>query len=408
MKTRSLIFLSIFLFFAGLIFIPGIVSAHSGGTDAYGCHTCRTNCPSYGLSYGEYHCHQSKGLPQPEYPIRSHDGWTEPWPDYLSPNYGSDYSYPSRPSCPLFSTYSSLTGSCECNYGYVSDGYGGCEDGDYACHREFGYNSSYDSSTGKCGCDYGYIFNSYDQCVSKDSYCRDLLGWNAEYKILEDACGCRSGYVLNSSQTSCIDGDTYCWGLYGYNSNYQSYSKTCECDYGYEFRNGSCVEIEEEPVYNLPPSFYNTLESEVITPQPQPLVPQPISQPILPQNPPLSEPEILEKEDDVAALPDNGGITFSLAGNELLRKCGGFGCSVAKWGSINGEAEIIKQDGEWFEVMVTDNSGSVKGWFNESLVPADSQEKFLARLSTSIDTQGLGEEEAKAGFWKKLFRWLGF
>ena len=33
------------------------VSAHRGGLDANGCHTCRTNCESYGLSYGEYHCH---------------------------------------------------------------------------------------------------------------------------------------------------------------------------------------------------------------------------------------------------------------------------------------------------------------------------------------------------------------
>lgn len=32
-------------------------SAHPGGTDASGCHTCRTNCSRWGLSSGEYHCH---------------------------------------------------------------------------------------------------------------------------------------------------------------------------------------------------------------------------------------------------------------------------------------------------------------------------------------------------------------
>ncbi len=32
-------------------------SAHSGRTDASGCHTCRTNCSKYGLSNGQYHCH---------------------------------------------------------------------------------------------------------------------------------------------------------------------------------------------------------------------------------------------------------------------------------------------------------------------------------------------------------------
>lgn len=41
-------------------------SAHSGRTDAYGCHTCKTNCPSYGLSYGEYHCHNAPAIaPKP-------------------------------------------------------------------------------------------------------------------------------------------------------------------------------------------------------------------------------------------------------------------------------------------------------------------------------------------------------
>lgn len=33
------------------------VSAHPGRTDKYGCHTCRTNCAYWGLSYGQYHCH---------------------------------------------------------------------------------------------------------------------------------------------------------------------------------------------------------------------------------------------------------------------------------------------------------------------------------------------------------------
>lgn len=31
--------------------------AHPGRTDSAGCHTCRTNCPDWGLDYGEYHCH---------------------------------------------------------------------------------------------------------------------------------------------------------------------------------------------------------------------------------------------------------------------------------------------------------------------------------------------------------------
>lgn len=46
-------------------------SAHPGNTDKYGCHTCKTNCPSWGLGKGEYHCHKAKGLAQPKAAIKS-------------------------------------------------------------------------------------------------------------------------------------------------------------------------------------------------------------------------------------------------------------------------------------------------------------------------------------------------
>lgn len=47
-----------------VLIIPNISLAHPGRTDASGCHTCRTNCASWGLSTGEYHCHRSKGVTQ--------------------------------------------------------------------------------------------------------------------------------------------------------------------------------------------------------------------------------------------------------------------------------------------------------------------------------------------------------
>jgi len=45
--------------------------AHPGNTDKYGCHTCKTNCPKWGLRKAEYHCHKSKGLVQPKAAIKS-------------------------------------------------------------------------------------------------------------------------------------------------------------------------------------------------------------------------------------------------------------------------------------------------------------------------------------------------
>lgn len=43
--------------FVSLISTHNQASAHPGGTDGAGCHTCRTNCEDWGLEYGEYHCH---------------------------------------------------------------------------------------------------------------------------------------------------------------------------------------------------------------------------------------------------------------------------------------------------------------------------------------------------------------
>ena len=47
------------LLFAFTIFYISILNtnAHPGRTDYKGCHTCRTNCESWGLNYGQYHCH---------------------------------------------------------------------------------------------------------------------------------------------------------------------------------------------------------------------------------------------------------------------------------------------------------------------------------------------------------------
>lgn len=51
---------SIVMYFFGLISISLIEgSAHPGNTDSNGGHVCRTNCPSWGLEFEEYHTHSS-------------------------------------------------------------------------------------------------------------------------------------------------------------------------------------------------------------------------------------------------------------------------------------------------------------------------------------------------------------
>jgi len=42
------------------LFAPTLTFAHPGRTDKKGGHTCKTNCPKWGLKYGQYHYHYKK------------------------------------------------------------------------------------------------------------------------------------------------------------------------------------------------------------------------------------------------------------------------------------------------------------------------------------------------------------
>lgn len=56
-KVLRILFLGSFIFIIPIL----LVSAHPGRTDSRGCHTCRTNCAKWGLSTGQYHCHNGGG-----------------------------------------------------------------------------------------------------------------------------------------------------------------------------------------------------------------------------------------------------------------------------------------------------------------------------------------------------------
>lgn len=164
--------LVLFLLGLTLLFLtPQKVSAHPGNTASDGCHYCWTNCASWGEVYGERHCHGGGSIYTP--------------PIYTPP-----------PSCPLFSSYDSLSDSCKCNYGYVASG---------------------------------------GRCISQDQYCTDKYGYGSRFNILNDTCECSSSYVFDSSKQECVSGLSYCWNKYGYNSSYDSLSKSCECSYDYRF-----------------------------------------------------------------------------------------------------------------------------------------------------------------------------
>jgi hypothetical protein len=52
------------------------VSAHPGGTDINGGHSCWTDCSSWGLNYGEYHYHDG-GYIEPDYYTQGGENGTE-------------------------------------------------------------------------------------------------------------------------------------------------------------------------------------------------------------------------------------------------------------------------------------------------------------------------------------------
>lgn len=54
MKRKIIFIIAICLSFANSS--PKVL-AHPGRTDSNGCHTCHSNCAKWGLSNGEYHCH---------------------------------------------------------------------------------------------------------------------------------------------------------------------------------------------------------------------------------------------------------------------------------------------------------------------------------------------------------------
>lgn len=56
--TREIKLLLMVLILA--LILPISANAHPGRTNASGCHTCKTNCKSWGLKKGEYHCHGEK------------------------------------------------------------------------------------------------------------------------------------------------------------------------------------------------------------------------------------------------------------------------------------------------------------------------------------------------------------
>ncbi len=256
-KMQVLVILTLVLIVFFLFPLPAF--AHPGNTASDGCHYCWTNCDSWGEVYGERHCHGGGSY---------------------------DYNYPSTPSCPLFSSYNSISGNCECYSGYIASG-GQCISQTEACRDQLGLNSRYNSLTDNCECSYGYVLDSSGQCTYGSTVCQNKYGFSSTYDSLSNSCECSYGYKFNLSGTKCISDDEVCQEQFGFNSKATISGDKCECKYGYIWEGNTCVwdtSSFDAPIninYSLPDIFTPT---PTIVPTPKPTA--------SPTNPPTSTPEI--------------------------------------------------------------------------------------------------------------------
>lgn len=216
------------------------------------------------------------------------DGWRDSSVSYGSMVMcGGGYGYTPYtplPSCPTFSSYDSLSGSCKCNYGYTVSGNqcvsldsacqsqlgfgarynslydtcecgygeiidgGRCTNGNSVCHRKYGIWSSYVSYAKKCECDSGYIFDSNMQCVSENTACQNEYGPNAESKYSGN-CGCKNDYVFNAAQTACVLEKVYVPPVIpaplNCPANAVALGDTCYCITGYIQSGNQCISYSE-------------------------------------------------------------------------------------------------------------------------------------------------------------------
>ena len=199
-------------------FIIGLpVSAHPGNTDSFGCHTCKTNCSSWGYYYGQYHCHNSRVT--------------------------SQSSTSTTPTCPLGSRYDYLSKGCKCFLpGYVIDtdfmGNKKCISLSSKCTDLLGYGASYSSVSKKCECKYGYLLSG-GKCITQNDYCHKVMGAMSKYNNLSKRCECSYGYLLSGGK--CITQDDYCHKVMGMMSSYNYVFERCECYKGLVFNGSQCV-----------------------------------------------------------------------------------------------------------------------------------------------------------------------
>ena len=228
-----------------LFFFTSPIYAHPGDDleDAKGCHHCWTNCIQWGLSYGEYHCHNNLELPVLDcvdlsylctQPSPSGMCWTEEQYQQYKISYARNGDYAGQASSQLqkcrdgIENYKTdLIKYDECT-SYAENKYNECREkekqlqNEYfiilkenletqiktsmtkACLSSLGLNSFYNTTTKKCECSSGNVLKE-NRCISFNENCQNQFGSNSFDK--GGVCQCKDGYEFYASKTT---GDKTC------------------------------------------------------------------------------------------------------------------------------------------------------------------------------------------------------
>lgn len=161
---------------------------------------------------------------------------------------GSYYHIPTptpTPSCPLMSSYNSISGTCQCYSGYVTDG-SSCVSGLSYCWDKYGYNSSYNSLKKSCECDSGYELK-YGTCTRIQKATN--LNYPLYYPTPTPTPTCNNGYLLRSGQ--CITHTQDCINNFGPNVSGvkgDGNNSSCSCSPGYSWNTSRTACAYQTPV----------------------------------------------------------------------------------------------------------------------------------------------------------------
>ncbi|MFA5047980.1 MAG: YHYH domain-containing protein [Patescibacteria group bacterium] len=219
------------------LFIPFVVFAHPGDTDSYGCHTCSTNCESWGLYTGQYHCHDIKKC------IKPIVNCTQDKLDTLNRDLGSlrttlgrNGGLETSAGISAIQGYEQQMDACRINIEKYSS--------DLSIYSTCLSNISNEpivyKETPKLACDGGVIVNGV--CMTYDGACQSYLGANSQYS--NGNCICTGYHILYKNK--CLTMEEMCRSFTGGHGHFDGKICICDADYVWSDKDQLCIAETKE------------------------------------------------------------------------------------------------------------------------------------------------------------------